>query len=139
MATATAPTRATETSTVDQERPWTLGSVWNIDFIRVKPGHTLDYGRELAATWKKMLDEQKKEGLVLSYKILTGFPSNRDDFSHLLMVEFPNYGVFDQQEKMDAAMKKVFGSLGGLNENFRKRDEIREAIGSRLMRELRLK
>ena len=139
MATATAPTRTTETSTVDQERPWTLGSVWVIEFIRVKPGHALDYGRELAATWKKVLDEQKKDGLVLSYKILTGFPSDRDDFSHLLMVEFPNYAAFDQQEKMDAAMKKVFGSLGSANENFRKRDEIREAIGSRLLRELRLK
>jgi hypothetical protein len=139
MATATAPARATETSIVDKERPWTLGSVWSVDFIRVKPGHTLAYGRELAATWKKMLDEQKQQGLVLSYKILTGFPSNRDDFTHMLLVEFPNYAVFDQQEKMDAIMNKVIGSLGDLNEMFRKREEIREAIGSRMLRELRLK
>ncbi len=139
MATATAPARATSTSTVDQERPWTLGSVWSIDFIRVKPGHTLEYGRELAATWKKMLDDQKEQGLVLSYKILTGLPANRDDFTHMLLVEFPNYAVFDQQEKMDATMKKVIGSLGDLNEMFRKREEIREAIGSRTLRELRLK
>jgi hypothetical protein len=139
MATATAPARATETSTVDQERPWTLGSVWSVDFIRVKPGQTLTYGRELAATWKKMLDEQKQQGLVLSYKILTGFPSNRDDFTHMLLVEFPNYAVFDQQEKMDAIMKKVIGSLGDLNDMFRKREEIRESIGSRTLRELRLK
>jgi hypothetical protein len=139
MATATAPARSTETSSLDSERPWTLGSVWAIDFIRVKPGHVLDYGRELAASWKKVLDEQKKQGLVLSYKILTGFPANRDDFSHMLMVEFPNYAVFDQQEKMDAVVKKVFGSLGGVNEMFRKREEIREAIGSRMLRELVLK
>jgi hypothetical protein len=139
MATATAPARATETGSLDSERPWTLGSVWAIDFIRVKPGHVLDYGRELAASWKKVLDEQKKQGLVLSYKILTGFPGNRDDFSHMLMVEFPNYAVFDQQEKMDAVVKKVFGSLGGVNDMFRKREEIREAIGSRMLRELVLK
>jgi hypothetical protein len=139
MATATAPARATETGSLDSERPWTLGSVWAIDFIRVKPGHVLDYGRELAASWKKVLDEQKKQGLVLSYKILTGFPANRDDFSHMLMVEFPNYAVFDQQEKMDAVVKKVFGSLGGVNDMFRKREEIREAIGSRMLRELMLK
>ena len=139
MATATAPARATSTSTVDQERPWTLGSVWSIDFIRVKPGHTLEYGRELAVTWKKMLADQKEQGLVLSYKILTGLPANRDDFTHMLLVEFPNYAVFDQQEKMDATMKKVIGSLGDLNEMFRKREEIRETIGSRTLRELRLK
>ena len=139
MATAVAPERKNEVNTLDQERPWTLGSVWSVDFIRLKPGHNLDYGRELAATWKKMLDDQKKQGIVLSYKILTGAPSNRDDFTHMLMVEFPNYGVFDQQDKMDEAVKKVFGSLGGVNEAFRKREEIREAIGTRVLRELRLK
>jgi len=139
MATAVAPERKNEVSALDQERPWTLGSVWSVDFIRLKPGHTLDYGRELAATWKKMLDDQKKQGIVLSYKILTGAPSNRDDFTHMLMVEFPNYGVFDQQDKMDEAVKKVFGSLSGVNEAFRKREEIREAIGTRVLRELRLK
>jgi len=139
MATATAPARAPATGSVDQERPWTLGSVWTVDFIRVKPGHNLEYGRELAATWKKMLDEEKKQGRVLSYKILTGMPSNRDDFTHMLLTEFPNYGVFDQQEKMDAVMKKVVGSLGGLNEMFRKREEIRENMGTRMLRELHLK
>jgi hypothetical protein len=139
MATATAPARAPDTSSVDQERPWTLGSVWTVDFIRLKPGHNLEYGRELAATWKKMLDEEKKEGRVLSYKILTGMPSNRDDFTHMLLTEFPNYGVFDQQEKMDAVVKKVVGSLGGLNEMFRKREEIRENMGTRMLRELHLK
>ena len=106
MATAVAPERKNEVNALDQERPWTLGSVWSVDFIRLKPGHNLDYGRELAATWKKMLDDQKKQGIVLSYKILTGAPSNRDDFTHMLMVEFPNYGVFDQQDKMDEAVKK---------------------------------
>jgi hypothetical protein len=139
MAVAATPARKTETSTIDQERPWTLGSVWSVDFIRVKPGQTLAYGRELAATWKKMLDEDKAQGLVLSYKILTGFPANRDDFTHMLLVEFPNYAVFDQQEKMDTVMKKVIGSLGDLNEMFRKREDLREAIGSRMLRELRLK
>jgi len=139
MATAVAPERKNEVSVLDQERPWTLGSVWSVDFIRLKPGHNLDYGRELAATWKKMLDDQKKQGIVLSYRILAGAPSNRDDFTHMLMVEFPNYGVFDQQDKMDEAVKKVFGSLGGINEAVRKREEIREAIGTRVLRELRLK
>ena len=57
MATAVAPERKNEVNALDQERPWTLGSVWSVDFIRLKPGHNLDYGRELAATWKKMLDD----------------------------------------------------------------------------------
>lgn len=139
MATAVASQRKTSPDTIEQERPYTAGSVWSVDFIRLKPGYGLEYGRELAATWKKALEENKKQGLVLSYKILTGPPSNREDFTHMLMIEYPNFGAFDQQDRFDATMKKVFGSLGGLQEMFRRREEIREAIGTRLLREMHLK
>jgi len=139
MATATAPARATETDNLEQERPWTVGSVWAIDFIRVKSGQDLEYGRGLAKNWKAAMDEHKKNGIVLSYKVLAGPPSNRDDFTHLLMIEFPNYAALDQGDKMDAGVKKVFGSLEGMQEMLRKREEIREAIGSRLLRELQFK
>ena len=139
MATAVAPERRTETTSLDDERPWTLGSVWAVDFIRVKEGQDIEYARRLADTWKKMLDEQTKQGVVLSYKILSGMPSSRDDFTHLLMIEFPNYAALDQREKFDSSVKKVFGSLENVQEMFRKRQEVREAIGSRLMREVRFK
>lgn len=139
MATATAPTRKAETSGLDQERPLTPGSVWSVDMIRVKSGQDLEYGRRLADTWKKAMDEHKKNGIVLSYKILAGPPSNRDDFTHLLMIEFPNYAALDERDKMDAMVKKVFGSLEGMQEMFRKREEVREAIGTRLLREMRFK
>ena len=139
MATAVASQRKTTSDTIEQERPWTTGSVWMVDFIRLKPGHALEYGRDLAATWKKALEENKKQGLVLSYKILTGMPSNRDDFTHMLMVEFPNYAALDQQERADATLKKVFGSFEGFQEMFRRREEMRQAIGTRLLREMHLK
>ena len=139
MATATAPARATETSSLDQERAWTDGSVWVIDFIRVKSGQDLVYGHALADTWKKAMDEHKKNGLVLSYKILAGPASNRDDFTHMLMIEFPNYAALDERDKMEATVKKIFGSLGGMEEMLRKREGIREAIGTRLLREMRFK
>jgi len=139
MATATAPARMTETSSLDNERPWTPGSVWSVDFIRVKSGRDLEYGRSLAKTWKRAMDEHKKNGIVLSYKILEGPPSTRDDFTHLLMIEFPNYAALDERDKVDAGIKKVFGSLEGMEEMLRKRDEIREAIGIRLLREMRFK
>jgi hypothetical protein len=40
---------------------------------------------------------------------------------------------------MDATLRKVIGSLGGLQEMFRRREEIREALGTRLLREMHLK
>jgi hypothetical protein len=139
MATATAPARATATSTLDHERPWIPASVWSVEFIRVKSGRDLEYGRGLADSWKKAMDEHKKNGIVLSYKILAGFPSTRDDFTHLLMIEFPNYAALDERDKFDAGVKKVMGSLEAMGELLRKREEIREAIGVRLLRELHFK
>jgi len=139
MATATAPARTTQTSSLDDERPWTTGSVWSVEFIRVKSGRDLEYGRSLAKTWKKAMDEHKKNGQILSYKILAGPPSTRDDFTHLLMIEFPNYAALDQRDRADAGIKKVFGSLEEMEEMLRKREEIREAIGMKLLREMRFK
>jgi hypothetical protein len=139
MATATAPARATETGSVEQERPWTGGSVWSIEFIRVKSGQDLEYGRALADSWKKAMEENKKNGIILSYRILAGPPANRDDFTHLLMVEFPNFAALDERDKLDATVKKLFGSLGNMEEALRKREGMREAIGMKLMREMRFK
>jgi hypothetical protein len=93
----------------------------------------------LKETWAKVLEEQKKEGLVLSYKILGGMPSNREEFTHVLMVEYPNYAAFDQQDKFDAVLKRTIGSLGSFQEMMREREEFREALGTRLLREFRLK
>ena len=139
MASVVAPESKSESSTIAQERPWTLGSVWNVQFIRLNPGQGLEYARQLAATWKKELDAQKKEGLVLSYKIMSGPAQNREDFTHMLMVEYPNFGALDQLDKFDATAKKVYGSLASAQEMMRKRQEIREIIGSRLFRELHFK
>ncbi len=139
MATTIAPERKTEARTIQEERPFTLGSVWAVDFVRVRPGRGLEYARRLAETWRKVLDEQKKEGLILSYKVLSGVPSSREDFTTMLMIEYPNFSAFDQQEKLDAITKKVFGSLAALQEMLRERDAIREPIGSRLLREVHFK
>lgn len=139
MATAIAPDRKTDTTTLDAERVLTPTSVWGIDFIRVKEGYDLEYSRRLKDSWKRSLDEHIKNGIVLSYKILAGSPSNRDDFTHMLMVEFPNYAALDQREKFDASLKKVFGSLEAFQDMYRKRQEVREAIGQRLLREFRFK
>lgn len=139
MATTVAPDQRTQARTIEDERPWTAGSVWSVDFIRVKPGRNVEYARVLKETWAKVLEEQKKEGLVLSYKILGGMPSNREEFTHVLMVEYPNYAAFDQQDKFDAVLKRTIGSLGSFQEMMREREEFREALGTRLLREFRLK
>ena len=139
MATTMAPERKTGTQPQQDERPFTLGSVWSVQLIRVKPGHGIEYARELAAKDKKLFEELKKEGLVLSYKILRGPAASRDDFDTIFLVEYPNYAALDHMEKYDAIRQRVLGSLSQEQENMQKRAEIRESIGGKLMQEIHLK
>jgi|SRR5437867_5978087 len=138
MATVMAPPK-TDTASLDDERTLIPGSVWSVEFIRVKPGRGLEYARMLADSFKKMLDENQRQGIVLSYKIFTNAPSDRDDFTHLFMVEFPNFAALDQRDKMDTVTKKTVGSLAKLQDLQREREEVREIIGSRLVREVHFK
>jgi hypothetical protein len=139
MATAVAPDRKVDAQRDSDEQPFTLGSVWMVQLIRVKPGHNIEYMRDLAATDKRLFEELKKEGLILSYKILGGMPASREDFNTIVMIEYPNYAAFDKVEKYDEVRRRVIGSLGEAQQFAQKRAEIREVIGAKVMQENRLK
>ena len=120
--------------------PYSEGTVWELTMIRLKPGFGDDYFRSLSATWKKMLDEAKKQKLVVSYKVLATDAANRDDWDLLLMVEYKNMAAFDGlEEKMRAIEMPVMGGEKGEKELMTKRIEVREILGGKLARELLLK
>jgi hypothetical protein len=52
-------------------RPYRNGTVWDINFIRMKPGMETAYMNYLTGSWKKEQEAQKKEGLTLSYKVIS--------------------------------------------------------------------
>lgn len=86
---------------------------------------------------KKLEDEARKEGLLLSSHIMRGFAANRDDYDILLMQEFKNYAAFDGiKAKTDAIEEKIIGSLDKQNQLLAKRVEVREVLGIKTMQEL---
>jgi hypothetical protein len=135
-ATAEAPEAAPA-----QELPYTKGSVWLLTMIRVKPEAGYGYFRDLGATWKQVMEEAKKDGLVLSYKLLSGSASDRDDWNLLLMTEVPNMAAFDGdgEERFVAISRRIIGDEHKLQAMMEKRSEVRDSIGSKMMRELILK
>ena len=52
-------------------RPYHNGGVWNIAFIRMKPGMETAYMNYLAGSWKGEREALKKEGLIVSYKVIS--------------------------------------------------------------------
>jgi hypothetical protein len=121
----------------DAPLPYTEGSVWSMNFIRVKAGMGEDYLRSLVNTWKKSLDEAKKQKLVLSYRVFDSPPANREDWDVLLMVEFKNMAALDGlREKMRAIAATTIGDEAARRDLSTKRLDIREVLGVKTAREL---
>src|SRR5438445_8117159 len=108
--------------------------------VKAKYGMGDEYLKGLAKTFKGTLDEAKKQNLILDYKILLGDAATPHDFDILLMVESKNMAAFDNaREKFDPIARKVVGTTDQQQSLAVKRLDIREIVGTKLMREITLK
>ena len=122
------------------DAPYTEGPVWTVTMVKTKTGMTDEYLKELAKTLKGTLEEAKKQNLVLDYKILLGNPATPQDFNILIMVESKNMAAQDNtREKFDPIARKVVGTTDQQEAIQVKRLDIREIMGTKLMREITLK
>jgi hypothetical protein len=122
------------------DAPYTEGPVWDITMVKTKAGMSDEYLKGLAKTFKGALDEAKKQDLIMDYKILIGEAATPQDFDILLMVESKNMAALDNaREKFDPIARKVEGAPEQQRATQTKRLEIREIMGSKLMREITLK
>lgn len=119
------------------KRPYRNGSVWSIAFIKVKPGMEVAYLNYLSGAWKAEQEAAKKEGLILSYKVLSTEAHGATDFNLLLMTEYKDLASMEAgQEKFDALAQKVVGDDQKQMQGYKDRSEIREVLGDRLAREI---
>jgi hypothetical protein len=122
------------------DAPYTEGPVWTITMVKTKYGMTDDYLKGLAKTFKGTLEEAKKQNLITDYKILIGDSSDEHDFDILLLVAQPNMASFDNaREKFDPIARKVEGNLEQQRSTATQRQQIREILGTKVMREVTLK
>ena len=123
-----------------QEKPWTEGTVWSISMIRVKPGMFDVYMREVLPMRKKIDEEAKKQGLLVSSHVFAGIANGRDDFDVMFLDEFKNWAAFDgMTAKYDAIMRNVVGSEDKQVQVMQKRTDVREILGDKVMQELIVK
>ena len=122
------------------DAPYTEGPVWTVTMVKTKAGMSDEYLQELAKTLKASLEEAKKQNLVVDYKILLGADATPQDFNILIMVESKNMAAQDNtREKFDPIARKVVGTTDQQQAIQVKRLDIREIMGTKLMREITLK
>lgn len=118
-------------------RPYHNGSVWNIAFIRIKPGMDAAYMNYLASSWKAEQEAQKKDGNIVSYKVMSVEGHTTGEFNLMLMTEYKSLAAMEaSQDKAEAVTQKVVGNDETQMKGYNDRLAIREIIGDRLAREI---
>jgi len=119
------------------KRPYHDGTVWNVTFVRMKPGMDSAYLNYLASDWKRNQEAAKKEGLIVSYKILSTEAHSPDDWNLILMTETKDLASMEaNQDKADALTQKMVGDDQKQMQGYKDRSEIREIMGIRQAREI---
>lgn len=118
-------------------RPYRNGSVWEMSFIRMQPGMETAYLNYIATDWKKVQESAKKDGLILSYRVLTTEGHGQTDWNIILMTEYKDLATLEANEqKSDAFFQKAVGDDKKQMQGYKDRLEIREVVGTRLAREI---
>jgi hypothetical protein len=125
----------------DEPRSYTEGPVSHVSFIKVKPGMFDNYLKYLSSTYKPLMEEYKKEGIILDYKVYQANETHGATEADLVLtVTYKNMAALDGlAERTDPAAAKVFGSRQKQAEAAISRETMRESLGDQFIRELVLK
>lgn len=124
-------------ASAQNNKPYTEGPVWMVQFIQTKPGMNQLYLNNLNEGWIKEMKQAKTEGLIMDYKVLSGVPGSKNDWDLMLLFEIKNYAALDgMTEKMEAIGNKIFGTEETQHKAALSRNDLRDLLGGKLTREL---
>ena len=120
---------------------YTEGPIWRVSLIRVKPTQMDAYLTSLRQSSKPFFEEEKKQGLIMDYKVfLKETKNNPEDWDICIAVEYKNHAAMDGlAAKTEAVRDKILGGKAPAQQLSEKRAEIRETVSSDLMQEIYLK
>jgi hypothetical protein len=119
------------------KRPFSNGSVWSISFIKMKPGMETAYLNYVSGDWKREQEALKKDGQILSYKVITTEAHGSSDWNIMLMSEYKDLATREADEvKADNLAQTVSGSDEKQMQGYRDRMQIREVLDIRTAREI---
>ena len=120
---------------------YTEGPIWRVQLIRVKPNQMDAYLTSLRQSTKPLIDEEKRTGMIMDYKIFLKETKNGpEDWDICVAVQYKNHAAMDGlAAKSEAARDKVMGGKQAAHQLGEKRAEIRELVSSELLQEIFLK
>ena len=122
------------------DHPYTEGHVVVVSSVRTEPGMFETYMKYLATTYKTMMEENKKAGNIVDYRVYSAQPRSPSDPNLYLVVTYKNMAAFDGlSDRMEAIQEKLIGDQATRDKSAVERTKMRTQIGAEMMRELVLK
>lgn len=115
------------------------GHVMNISYIKIKPGKFDAYMKYLATDYKRLMEAQKKAGLVVDYSVFSAEARNPQEPDLILTTTYANMAALDRVDEFDAVAEKVAGDSAKMSKATQDRGVMREVLGNQLIRQLNLK
>lgn len=124
----------------DDDHAYTQGPVVIVSYVRTQPGMFEEYMRYLGSTYKHLMEEYKKQGIITDYSVYQSRPRDPQDADLILTVTYKNMAALDDlQARTDPTAKQAFGSLAKASSASADRGKLRTEVGSQMIRQLILK
>ena len=78
-----------------EDLPFKEGTVTEVSSVKIKEGHFLDYMTYLDTSYKQIMDEAKKQGLIVSYAVYGARPKTPQEPDLYLIIEYANLAALD--------------------------------------------
>jgi hypothetical protein len=120
---------------------YTEGPVWRVQLVRVKPTQMDAYLSSLRKNSKPILEEEKRQGMIVDYKFFLKQTKNSpEDWDLCIAVQYKNWAAMDGlAAKTEMVRDKVLGGKQQDQQVGESRLQMRELITVDLLQEIELK
>ena len=108
--------------------------------VHIKPGMFNAYINDLNNVWRKYIEEQMKDGSVVSYNVFANVAAREGEPDLYLTVTYANWAAFDLGEEYYSKIRdKVIGSADVMRSAGIKRGELRTLGSSYNLQEVKFR
>ena len=131
---------ATSSIAQDHSRGWEQGYVVNVTEVHIKDGMFNAYVNDLNNVWRKFMEAQKEDGLVINYGMYANNDARKGEADLMLVVTYANWAAYDQGvEYFESLGEKIMGSMDEMRDANIDRGELRKIGSTYSLQEIRFK
>jgi len=124
----------------DHTRNWDDGNIVAVTEVHIKDGMFNAYVNDLNNVWRKFIEEEKKDGSVVSYGMYSNTSPREGEPDLYLTVTYANWAAFDRgEEYFEAIRDKVIGSAEDMRNAGIKRGDLRVLGSEYLLQEIKFR